>query len=245
MYTYYSDGTFRNEDNSWMVRFVTEENGHDYLFELGYGGISGLTSIGNANYFLERLEENNISDELAQLWTERGNNLYFIINERYTSQFYLVLPFGAFPYIEEAPGYVAGAYRIVDESSAEFYLQIPGGGSRSGADITFFEEDGVELLKYGDYLYIGYENLTDIYNEDSICTIAENGYAKWYNIGEMAGKTVTISVPEQGAYYVYDANGTVVSSSLLWGDSSVTLPEGGWIAFAGEAGAQFSVTVDK
>ena len=44
------------------------------------------------------------------------------------------------------------------------------------------------------------------------------------------------------AAVVYDAGGTVTASSVLWGDTSVSLPEGGSLAFAGDPGARFHLS---
>ena len=54
-----------------------------------------------------------------------------------------------------------------------------------------------------------------------------------------AGKTMTVQVPENSGFWVYDGNGQVTASSVLWGDTTVTLPEDGTIVFAGDPGARF------
>ena len=70
-------------------------------------------------------------------------------------------------------------------------------------------------------------------------TLEENGYARWYQVGDAAGKTMTVQVPENSGFWVYDGNGQVTASSVLWGDTTVTLPEDGTIVFAGDPGARF------
>ena len=54
-----------------------------------------------------------------------------------------------------------------------------------------------------------------------------------------AGKTMTVQVPEDAGFWVYDASGKVAASSVLGDTGAVTLPEGGMVVFAGEAGARF------
>lgn len=49
----------------------------------------------------------------------------------------------------------------------------------------------------------------------------------------------TVQVPENSGFWVYDGNGQVTASSVLWGDTTVTLPEDGTIVFAGDPGARF------
>ena len=73
----------------------------------------------------------------------------------------------------------------------------------------------------------------------SYSTIQENGYARWYQVGAAAGKTMTVQAPQDAGFWVYNADGTVAASSVLWGDTAVTLPEGGLVVFAGDPGARF------
>ena len=50
---------------------------------------------------------------------------------------------------------------------------------------------------------------------------------------------MTVQLPENAGFWVYDGNGQVTASSVLWGDTTVTLPEDGTIVFAGDPGARF------
>lgn len=47
---------------------------------------------------------------------------------------------------------------------------------------------------------------------------------------------MTVEVPENGGFYVYDAALGLQASSWLYGDTTVVLPENGWIVFSGEGG---------
>ena len=53
---------------------------------------------------------------------------------------------------------------------------------------------------------------------------------------------MAVQVPEDAGFWVYDAAGQVTASSVLWGATSVTLPEGGAIAFVGDPGARFHLS---
>ena len=48
-----------------------------------------------------------------------------------------------------------------------------------------------------------------------------------------------MKLPEYGAFYVYDQSGQAVGGYPAFGDTAVTLPENGWIVFAGEPGSRF------
>ena len=127
---------------------------------------------------------------------------------------------------------------------AEQYLQLPGTGSRNGADYQMVTVDGGEYLKAGDYLCAPASGLTALYaGAGAYCTVLEEGYARWYSVGDLAGKTLSVTLPEAGGFTVYDANGIATASSVAYGDSSAVLPEGGWIVFAGEPGARFYLSL--
>lgn len=75
------------------------------------------------------------------------------------------------------------------------------------------------------------------------CTIQPNGYARWYKVGDNAGgKTLTVQMPEDAGFWVYDAKGNIAASSVLWDDASAKLSKGGLIVFAGDPGARFELT---
>ena len=131
---------------------------------------------------------------------------------------------------------------------------------------TFFkQEDNLRL--YSDAFYGVYNDIDEFYeqqtdhfvNKDlsaqmrgtnsrqvpatgggwSYSTVQEDGFARWYHVGGAAGQTMTVQVPENGSFWVYDGNGQVTASSVLWDDTSATLPQGGFIVFAGDAGVRF------
>ena len=146
--------------------------------------------------------------------------------------------------LPETPGYVAGLERIVDRDHAQQYIALPGTGSRNGADYTAFQVDGVDYLQAGDYLCVGASGVPALWGgEGAYTTIQPDGYARWYQVGDLAGAALTVELPEEGGFWVYDANGAVTASSVAWGDGAAVLPEGGWIVFAGAPGARFHLDV--
>ena len=245
-FTYRDDGTFLDESGTFLVKFVTEENDRAYLYQKGCTDVPGLTAQGTANYALERLEPNTDASQAAlDAWAARGEELYLILNEKYTSQIYLSGPFAAAAALPETPGYVAGFQRIADEDLARQYLQLPGTGSRNGADYSVVNVDGTEYLQAGDYLCAPASGLSALYaGAGAYCTIQEDGYARWYSVGDLGGEALTVTLPEAGGFTVYDASGAVTASSVAFGDTSAVLPAGGWIVFAGAPGARFHLSLD-
>ena len=50
---------------------------------------------------------------------------------------------------------------------------------------------------------------------------------------------MTVQVPQDAGFWVYDRDGQVVASSVLGHTGAVTLPEEGMVVFAGAPGARF------
>ena len=240
---YYSDGSFRDADNTVRYRFVTEENGRTYLYEQTYTVLPGLPAVCSANYALERMEDNPLTDKVAQAWAQRGQKAYLIVNEDYRAETYVTSSlFASLGLMDEMPGYAANC-RIVDENHAQAYLTLPGTGSRNASDLTFTVENGVEYLQFGEYRCMDAFAAPALYTgAGATLTIQADGYARWCQVGSSAGKTIRVDITGAGGFTVYDVSGLVTASSVAWGDSTVTLPEGGWIVFAGDAGTRFTLS---
>ena len=240
---YYSDGSFRDAANTVRYRFITEENGRTYLYEQTYTVLPGLPAVCSANYALERMEDNPLTDEVAQAWAQRGQKAYLIVNEDYRAETYVTSSlFASLGLMDEMPGYAANC-RIVDENHAQAYLTLPGTGSRSASDLTFTVENGVEYLQFGEYRCMDAFAAPALYTgAGATLTIQADGYARWCQVGSSAGKAIRVDITGAGGFTVYDVNGLVTASSVAWGDSTVTLPEGGWIVFAGDAGTRFTLS---
>ncbi|KOY16053.1 hypothetical protein, partial [Paenibacillus xylanivorans] len=58
-----------------------------------------------------------------------------------------------------------------------------------------------------------------------------------------AGKTMTVKLPKNGAFAVYDEEGLCVNYTIVSGNNKVTLPKSGTIVFAGAPGSEFKITM--
>lgn len=244
IFTYRADGTYRDAENTILLKLVTEKNGKTYFYQKNYGAAPGLGQSPIAEYVLQKLEKNELSGEVTAAWQARSEKLYLSVNERYTSQAYaFIIPAAGVAMDPKVPGYVA-SNRITDVDTAEFVLQIPGVGSRDGSDIRFFEKDGLEYLNYRSGLYVDSAAAKNIYiGTNATCTIQSDGHARWYRTGSLTGKTINVAVPPNGAFYVYDADGIMTAGSWVNGDDSAVLPKDGYIVFAGAPGTQFRMTL--
>lgn len=242
--SYYSDGSFRDEGQSLMVKFITEDNGKTYLWQKAYTVLPGLGELPTSSYAYMKLPENQVDPAVQQAWEARNGKLYLKLDEKYSSVIYpMVLPLAAVAADPSMPGYMSFD-RMVDADHAVGVAVIPGLGGRDWQNVSFRTEDGVEYLYTMEDRYVDSAAVPALYGgASSWTTIQTDGYARWYQVGASAGKTMTVQVPEHGAFAVYDANGMPVAASWAFGDTSAVLPEGGWVVFAGDPGVRFSLTL--
>ena len=200
-----------------------------------------------SNYLVQKLPDNAVSAETQAAWDSMLTLPTVPVNMKYTSQIYVALfaqaaAQAATGMPEFVPGYF-GALRILDETNAHNELRIPGTGSRDSQDMKVYEVDGIscQTTNQGIVFADATTLMHDLYaGPGAYCTIMENGWARWYTVGEKAvGKTMTVTLPENSGFYVYNADGSVAYSSVAYGDTTAVLPEGGTIVFAGDPGARF------
>ena len=245
--TYREDGTFRDEANSALMRLVEEDNGRVYLFQKAYTPLPGLAPTAVAEYVMERRPDYEAPQEALDAWHAREGKIYLQTNEPYTSALYplsgvfAAISFQGMP--EGAESYML-TNQIVDGNTAVPVLQIPGVGSRDSGTVSIRDVDGVEYIELNGGLYMDAAAAPAMYpGALSYCTIQPDGGARWHTAGEAAGKTMTVTVPENGGFCVYNADMTLAASSWIYGDTTVTLPEGGLIVFAGDPGARFTIAL--
>lgn len=248
-FTYHDDGSFRDQTGAALLKFVKESNGQTYLYQRAFSQLPGLGGLGTSNYAAVKLPENPVSPELQAQWDAFVNNTSLLpMNERYSSQVYLAIS-GApatETVTETAPGY-EGALKIAGENRLEYVVQIPGNVGRDGSDTELRRDEKGVLWTYSSNGTVCMEesavpDLSTGKDNRARCTIQSDGYARWYGVGEnAAGKTMTVQLPENAGFWVYDGDMKLTASSVLWGDRSAELPEDGLLVFAGDPGAVFQL----
>ena len=242
---YFDDGSFRDETGAAaMVKPVVEENGETYLWQKAYAFLPGLTVLPTSNYVAQKVEPAQLAEDVQAAWDKWNTTSVLPLNEKYTSQVWLSLGTASAAELPEyIPGYV-GAQKIVDSWHSQFAVQVPGNAGRDGSDITITEQDGHIWMDAQGLLYADASIAQPIYcGAGAYSTIQPDGYARWYTVDSAAGLTIQVEIEGSGGFYVYDGAGALTASSVVWGDSTVTLPEGGSIAFAGDAGTRFHISV--
>lgn len=244
VFHYSSDGFFRDETGTVLVNFVEESNGETYLYQKAVAQLPGLGILPVSSYQAQKMKENPVSSEVQAAWTDLLTQETVLVSEKYTSQVWpMLFTANQLPEVPEmVPGY-SGAMRIVDATHAQSELQIPNNVGRDSQDLTVYTEKGVTYLDARHQVFMESAAIRPIYGgSGAYSTIQPDGYARWYQVGDKAGSTMSVSIPEDAGFYVYRADGTVAASSVLYDDHSVVLPEGGLIAFMGDPGDRFSLS---
>lgn len=245
-FVYAGDGKFYYSDGSTYVSFE-ERNGITYLYSQGYATYPYLGQMASSSYQVQKISANPLTKKVKAAWEERAGKMYFLLNEKYSSVVYpLSVPVTQVSLTEGIEGYYLSA-KIIDSNNAKMLLQIPGANGRDLYDFNFYTKNKTEYLKVGSALYVSGDAIKSLSAKTSYSVkISTDGYAKWYKIGsKTAGKKIKMTLPENSSFSVYDSNWTCTFNSLTTGKSSTTLPSGGYIVFAGDASAKFTVKYSK
>lgn len=247
-YFYVGDGVFQDATRLVNLSFAKEENGLTYLQVAGPSILPPFGTMYTNQYSAQKVETSNaLTTPVSQAWEARNGKSYYLLNENYSSQTYMM----ATPVVKIAlsknaseggiDGYL-GTLKIEGEDTAKAILQIPGSAGRDLYDFNFHKENGLEYLSFNSNLAVSEDGLHNLYNgANATCTIQDTGHAVWYKVGDSAKKTMTITMPKNASFSVYNQAGGCVTSSKANGKTSVLLPTGGMIVFAGDVGSQFQI----
>lgn len=237
---YVGEGQFVDASGSLMMYFM-EQNDNVYLNIKGSSELPGLGTLSEHSYYLQKVEMSELSDSVAKAWEARKDKGYLSILNKYTAQ----TTASTMPVTSvAAKGNYVSCYRIVDANTAAAEIAIPMSGSRDVGIITFYKEDGIEYMKLNDSLFVSEDAIKEIRKDKFTVRINDKGYNQYYHFEpEYAGKTMTIEVPENAGYVVYDSMGIAVVNHLYMKEDTFELGAGGYILFMGDAGARFKVEI--
>ena len=241
-YHYTSDGYFTDDNNFIKVKPVKEKNGKVYLRVKQYVIIPGTAESITDYYQLEKVDENeNMPESVKESWNLRNGSEYLLLNEKYTSQIYLIN--GAIDvskFDNNTFGY-EGPLKVVGKDDCISILDIPCVGSRDMCDVTFYTKDNKEYEKAMGSIYVNANSIDNLGLDDKCVQIDDDGYAKWFKIDKSDDKTMTVDLPENGAFVVYDDDNKCINYSLVSKNNTVDLVKGKYIAFMGEKGCNFNI----
>ncbi|MEC0035209.1 serine hydrolase [Bacillus cereus] len=244
-YVYTADGSFINEKGTSKLNFVTEKNGRTYLRESTYKSKPGLGQEVLTHYLAEKLEDNVLSKRTAAAWAKREGGKFYLINEKFTSMDYLVQLVPLTTQIITKKGYWDGK-KIIDPNTAMHQLQIPVMEGRDMKEARFYTEDGNEYMEMANALYVSESNVKPLdTSESSKVTLPANGHAKWFTIPQVAaGKTMTVALPSESSFAVYDEKGGCVNFTIVSNNNKVKLPENGTVVFTGAPNSEFTIMLN-
>lgn len=272
IYEYRSDGRFYSAKGSYISSIGELSRASNGIigftaleFRRGPGGKMNLTGsiyetypgLGSTALYLpiaEKEEEYPLDDKALAAWAELEGKAYYLVSEKYSSTAYLdqflVRPKlagegGCYLMFPDTSMTMA---RIENETEARFFEQLPGQVGRDLNDYRITRENGVQYLETGSYRLISEDGIKMLPATDSIVKIGEDGEAVWFSSGqELAGSPVSIAAPLNGAYYIYDHGAKTMkcvrNSYLVSPGQQFLLPKDGRIVFAGDPGAEFTITV--
>lgn len=246
-YVYTGGSQFTGEDGLTVISFDDQSNGHTYVRVKSVLEFPGLGQSPMAYYEYQRLDANPLTELVAGAWSKRDQQTYYAVDEKINSLFYL-MPSILMKTIalDEQGGYANGA-KITGEDQAVNVAEIPVMNGRDVFDLTFFRKNGMEYLQADGRTYVSEAAVRPIYaGVSSTATIPDAERVRWYKVGDSAaGRTMTVDLPQQGGFAVYDADGVPVRLSVADGGGEVVLPEDGLIVFGGEAGDVFNITLKQ
>ncbi|MHC1749338.1 MAG: serine hydrolase domain-containing protein [Cellulosilyticaceae bacterium] len=245
-YTYTKDGTFTSEDGATKVKFKTEKNNKTYLWMQQYITVPGIGQCVLTQYAGQKMEENKLPPELQTAWEKRNGKIYYIANEKYSSEMYLLQAGVPVRLDPNVPGYI-GNSKITGINTTKTELEIPMIMGRDLPDLTFYEEDGTEYLKLRSSIYVSQDTVKPLDTTKNLSIQIDNsGYTKWYSTSEQdAGKTMKIESPVQSSVIIYDEKGSCIYNKYLVKGETITLPQQGLIAFVGPSNTEFKISYLK
>ncbi|MFJ7913992.1 MULTISPECIES: serine hydrolase domain-containing protein [unclassified Lysinibacillus] len=246
-YVFTADGSFINESGTSKLNFVTEKNRRTYLKESTFISMPGLGQEVVTYYLAEKLEDNVLSKETTAAWANREGVKYYLINEKYSSAQYL-LPMMLTTQINRnkgLEGYWDGR-KITGPNTAAHQLQIPVMTGRDTTESRFYTEGGNEYMEMSGLLYVSGTSVKPLdASQSSKVTLQESGHARWFTIPQtVAGKTMTVALPSQSSFAVYDEKGVCINFTVVSDNKKVKLPKNGTVVFAGAPNSEFAITLN-
>jgi len=257
-----TDGVFVSTDGSYLmgrgdsahnVSIITFEG---YMLVQTYSDIPGIGHTVVSMPMAQKLDANPVSAGVQAAWEARSGREFLLVSDRHTSMNYIVSPRLDIMVDDAVPGYVIRGLgggvsfpnvRMIDENSALAFNTTPIMHGRDAVDIRVGQRHGQEYISVnnGEMIFINAafaRYLSQIGN-----SVIISHQTIWVDIDAyLAGEMMQITTPQNGAWFVYDYHMNVIATSLeMYPRSTIILPEGGRLAFAGEPGAEFVLSRDS
>ena len=224
-----------------ILDFVERENGRAYIAAESNTLFDGFGVYHNKEYMAERLEKIDVSDASVQAFRQY-EGAYYLYSGKYSNMGF-VSRMADLKVSESCPGYLIdregnfNIMKIVDETHAEAFAQIPCENGRDMNDISIQVKAGETFLHAPnlDMEFIKKSCIPEFSREMQSVTTKKDK-AAWYILGEETkGMTMYFEKPEHASIYVFDKfDKLIYSSYMLDWPNEVALPSDGRIAFVGD-----------
>lgn len=245
-FTYSGDGLFVYAGGVQALKFMTQ-NGKKYVMMGAYSTLPGIGTSYLYYYLGQKSASKKLSKSVKKAWQDRDDKRYFFVSEKYSSVYYEMSAIMTGVDMDLCqPGYFYND-RIKDADTAVEFIDVPMQVSRDARNYSFVKDkNGVEYMVTEGIRAICEDGIKNLSAKASfqVKINSSTGDAKWYKVSKKnAGKTLSVKLPENKGctVAVYDKDGNLKLNSYTSGKTSVKLPKNGYIVFAGDKGASFSV----
>lgn len=230
------------------LHFVEDEDGETYLYADSYMEVAGLGQSAISQPVAQKMETEKVDSGDLEKWKEREDRQYLLVNETFSSSRYLSSPVVKLQVddngyicqgIYEERGFFTSPVKIEDSSKAVPFQATPVMAGRDANTVTASKEHGQEYLDIRGYRFISEADIELAAETIDTIQIPENGETVWLKITpDMQEERWKLTMPEDASFFVYNEEFRCLETSLeKEATDMITLPEQGYVAFVGKAGA--------
>lgn len=233
-YHHIGDGVFTDGD-SVEVWFV-QADGNTYLVQRTWDNGYGLITLPEVSFVGVQTDTHELDESTKAAWRNRKGKRYLLVSEPADSMGYLYPAFGlALPSfkmtvnadVDSVPFW--RGMKIIDEDHAENQAKVPANASTNAVSAEFFTQEGTEYVIFSNGLtYREANGLPALTPENDVTVMDE---AMWYRVNE--SRTLSYQMPEGCSIAVYDSELNNTGDTIINGSDSISVSEGGYIAFIG------------
>ena len=223
-----------------ILAFTERDNGRTYIAQESNTLLDGFAVYHNKEYMAEKLEEMEVSESLLEAFCRYEGN-YLLYSGKYSNMGFATRILDL-QVSESCPGYLIdrngdlNIMKIVDETHAEAFVQIPCQNGRDMNDISIEVKNGDTFLHTPnqDMIFIQ-KSCVPKFRRDMTSVTTKKDEAAWYTLGEETkGMTLYFEKTENASIYVFDKfDKLIYSSYMLDWPNEIALPSEGRIAFVG------------
>ena len=223
---YKADGYFHSESGSkfWFKEYEETK----YL----------LNAVGE-NYVSHIVAAEHLTP-VASPWTGAAfDNKSWLFRNGMPYEFILDIP--ATETLEELPGHITFGgviYVLQSETVAEMALQY----GRDLVTIELLDSGGEQWLSTGNFLYSNSDDVAIISNGEETISIGLDGWNEWRKTANQA--TLTSSIPANSRIMIFSEEKELIFDTLTDATFPLVVPEGSYLAFLGDPGDNFIVTMN-